>query len=122
MRMTGTVENFRALISVPPRRAGPPDIALEFVIDTGFVGFLTLPVAAVQALGLPYKYDTPANIADDSVVYFPVYGATIVWKGVERNVPVLAMGKRPLLGMALLDGNKLVSECREGGKVHIEDL
>jgi len=120
--MTGSVQDFHALVSITIRRPLQPDIAIEFVVDTGFAGFLTLPFAAVQALGLPYKYDTPANLADDSVVQLPVYGANIVWKSTEREVRVLAMGKRPLLGMALLSGNELVVQCRDSGLVTIEDL
>ena len=119
---TGNVQNLHALVSITLRGPDHPDVAIEFVVDTGFVGFLTLPSAAVQALGLPYKYDTPANLADDSVVQLPVYEATILWNGVERTVRVLALGKRPLLGMALLDGNELMIQCRESGLVTIEDL
>ena len=120
--MTGNVQSLHALVSITLRRQGQHDIAIEFVVDTGFVGFLTLPLVAVKALGLQYKYDTPANLADDSVVQIPVYGATILWNGVEREVRILAMGKRPLLGMALLDGSELVVQCRDSGLVTIEDL
>lgn len=120
--MTGSVQSLHALVSITLRGHNRPDVAVEFVVDTGFVGFLTLPLAAVQALGLPYQYDTPANLADDSVVQLPVYEATILWEGVERIVRVLALGRRPLLGMALLDGNELVIQCRDGGLVTIEDL
>jgi len=120
--MSGSVQSLHALVSLTIRGIHHPDVAIEFVVDTGFAGFLTLPLAAVQALGLPYQYDTPANLADDSVVQLPVYEAIIVWDGVERAVRVLAMGRRPLLGMALLDGSELLLQCRDGGIVTIETL
>jgi clan AA aspartic protease len=120
--MTGSVQNLHPLVSIPLRRHGQPDLALDFVVDTGFMGFLTLPVAATHALGLPYKYDTPANLADDSVVQLPVYEATILWNGTERDVSVLGTGKRPLLGMALMDGSELLVQCRDSGLVQIESL
>jgi clan AA aspartic protease len=119
--ITGTVSNRRALVPVTFRLPGMPDIVLEFVVDTGFAGFLTLPLAAVVAMGLPYEHHTPAGLADDSQVQIPVYGATIVWEGTERTVRVLAMGKRPLLGTALLDDRELCALFREGGPVTIGD-
>ena len=120
--MIGSVQSLHALMSLTIRGINHPDVAIEFVVDTGFAGFLTLPLAAVQALNLPYQYDTPANLADDSVVQLPVYEAVIVWDRAERAVRVLAMGKRPLLGMALLDGSELLLQCRDGGIVTIENL
>jgi clan AA aspartic protease len=91
-------------------------------VDTGFVGFLTLPSAAVAALGLPFLHDTPANLADDSEVQLAVHEATIVWQDEERRVRLLATGKRPLLGMALLDGQELVVQCTDGGLVTVDTL
>ena len=120
--MTGKVQNYHPLISIPLRRLNQPDIAIEFVIDTGFAGYLTLPKDAVEALGLVYQYDTPANLADDSVVQLSVHEAPILWQGREQNIRVLALGKRPLLGMALLNGSELFIQCRDGGLLTIEDL
>ena len=120
--MTGTVYNRQLLVSVTFRRAGQPDISIEFVVDTGFVGFLTLPLAAVLALGLSYGFDMPATLANGTEVEVPVYKATIVWKGVERSVRILAMGQRPLLGTALLDGSEMLSQFKNGGLLTIDDL
>lgn len=69
-----------------------------------------------------YLEDVSANLADDSEVPLPVYVATILWNGVERDVRVLAMGKRPLLGTALLDGRELVAQFAEGGVVTVDNL
>lgn len=51
-----------------------------------------------------------------------VYGATILWHGEEREVRVLATGKRPLLGTALLEGSELVAQFAETGLVTVEPL
>lgn len=120
--MTGRVEAHHALVSIIFRLPGRPDVTIEFVVDTGFVGFLTLPPAAVAALGLSYLQDTAANLADDSEVYLPVYRATILWQGVEQDVRVLATGRRPLLGMALLNGQELIVQCTDGGLVTVDEL
>lgn len=120
--IAGNVQSFHAVVPVTFRLAGRPDIVIEFVVDTGFVGFLTLPSAAVDALGLLFLHDTAANLADDSEVQLPVHEATIVWQDTERHVRVLATGKRPLLGMALLDGQELMVQCTDGGLVTVDML
>ena len=120
--IAGKVQSYHAFVPVTFRLAGRSDVAIEFVVDTGFVGFLTLPPAAVAALGLPFLHDTPANLTDDSEVQLAVHEATIVWQGAEQRVRVLATGKRPLLGMALLDGQELVVQCRDGGLVTVDAL
>ena len=76
----------------------------------------------MRALGLPYVHRIPANLADDSTIDIAVHVATIVWNGEEREVHVLAMGRRPLLGTTLLEGNELVVQFAEGGLVTVETL
>ena len=120
--MTGRVFNRQLLVPVTFRLPGQPSFALEFVVDTGFVGYLTLPLSAVTALGLMYEFDMLANLADDSIVKLPVYKAIIVWNGAERPVRILAMGKRPLLGTALLDGCEMLSQFRDGGQLTVDEL
>jgi clan AA aspartic protease len=120
--IVGKVERLHPTVPVTFQLSSDLDLTIEFVVDTGFVGFLTLPVVAVAAMGLPFEYDTPANLADDSEVQLPVHGATIFWEGTLRRVRVLATGKRPLLGMSLLHGSSLSIDCTEAGIVRIEPL
>lgn len=58
--------------------------------------------------------------ADNSNVATDVYLATILWNGVERNVTVLAMGRRPLIGTALLQDCHLGIDFYEGGTVRVD--
>jgi predicted aspartyl protease len=62
-----------------------------------------------------------ANLANDSSIRTDVHIATIVWKNRELDVAVLAMGSRPLLGTALLNGNRLIADFRDNGLVTIND-
>jgi clan AA aspartic protease len=117
--MTGHVDNLHALIPVTFRLPGRPDITIEFVVDTGY---LALPPSAINALGLPFEYDLPASLADDSEILVPVHIATIVWKDTDIEVRVLAMGRRPLLGTALLADSELVAQFAEHGLVTIDDI
>jgi clan AA aspartic protease len=120
--MTGTVRNRHLLLPVTFRFLHQPDITLDFVVDTGFTGSLTLPPAAVAAMGLPLYTVREVNLADDSRVEVAVHVATIVWDRVERMVFILATGTRPLLGTELLDGNELVAQFAEGGLVTVKTL
>ena len=99
-----------------------PNLEIEYVVDTGFVGYLTLPLAAVLAMNLPFIRRMPANLADDSTILVEVYAAIILWNGEEQEVEVLATGKRPLVGTLLLDGSELNVQFAEGGLVSVNRL
>ncbi|MEH1886522.1 clan AA aspartic protease [Nostoc sp.] len=120
--ISGIVKNGRATVNIIFRLTNKPDFTIEFVIDTGFTEFLSLPPAAVTLLGFPFVYEMYANLADKSNVILPVYQGNIIWNGEEREVNVLVTGKRPLLGTALLDGYELVIQFIEGGLVTIDEL
>lgn len=53
-------------------------IPIEFVIDTGFTGELCLPLEAVSLMGLTFRDDTSANLADNSEVLLPLYEAIVL--------------------------------------------
>ncbi|QZZ23293.1 clan AA aspartic protease [Leptothermofonsia sichuanensis E412] len=113
----GTVTGLQAQVNLILRLPGHQDVEVECVVDTGFAGALTLPPAMVTTPGLPYIIRINANLADDTNVMTSVYGATVVWHGVERNIAVLAMGRRPLVGTALLEDSNLSIDFYEGGSV-----
>ncbi len=120
--ITGTVLDSRILVGVTFRLPAQPDFVIECVLDTGFEGALALPEEAVAALGLFFYQGIYANLADNSDVSVDAYRATIVWKEQELNVAVLAMGRRPLLGTALLVGKELVAQFVDDGLVTIDEL
>ena len=120
--MFGSVRSLHVLLPVTFRLTGLPDFILEFVVDTGFTGWPTLPPDAVAALNLPFLHKIPAQLADGSFVDVAVHAATIVWQGIEVEARVLATGSRPLLGTALLDGSELLAQFREDGIVTVDDL
>ena len=118
----GLVRGYQACIEVTFRFIDKPAITIEFVVDTGFEGALTLPTAAIQALGLPFYQDITSNLANDVSVRTEVYTATILWDGAEVDVPVLAMGRRPLLGTLLLRQRNLNIDFVDGGIVRVDRL
>ena len=81
-----------------------------------------MPPSIIADLGLPYLININANLANYSSVETDVHLATIVWNGVERNVAVLAMGRRPLIGTALLEDYHLSIDFCKGGTVLINEI
>jgi clan AA aspartic protease len=120
--ITGNVLHLRPKIRLMVRDAQGQGLEIEFVLDTGFTGFLTLPFAAITALSLPFTQYYLAKLADDSVTRMEVYGATVLWDGEERDVDVLASDGAPLLGMSLLKGSEVYFQATDGGLVTIEPL
>lgn len=118
----GTVVGLQAQMSVLVRLEDKSDIEIEFVIDTGFEGFLTLPPDLVAKLSLPYIAKIQANLADNSKTTTNAHAIKIVWNGTEREVIVLAMGRRPLLGTGLLVDYHLSIDFYEGGTVLVDEI
>ena len=87
--MTGTILGRKATLPVTLLLPGQPRLTMEFVLDTGYEGALTLPIAA------------------------------ILWNDATWEVPVLAMGKRPLLGTLLLENHDIAMHFADGGTVEI---
>ena len=120
--ISGIVADGHAIIAIPFRIPNRADFPIEFVVDTGFTDELCLLPEAVALLNLPFRYDLPANLADNSQVMLPVHKAIILWNAEERETRVLATGRRPLVGTALLDEHELVIQFTQGGLVAIDEL
>lgn len=118
----GNVVGLQARICLILRPPESSDIEIECVVDTGFEGFLTLPPAAIAQLRLPYVARIDANLADNSNVAADVYLTTILWNGTERDVAVLGMGHRPLIGTRLLEDYHLSIDFYDGGTVLVDDI
>lgn len=96
--------------------------AIDAVIDTGFDGTLTLPLATITALGLPWRRRGRALLADGTASVFDIYEATVVWDGRPRRVAIDAADIDPLVGMRLLNGYELNIQAVAGGQVRITAL
>lgn len=117
--MQGTLTDGYPVIDIPIPLPGMPTLSLSFVIDTGFAGFLTLPEQAVTVMKLPFFYQMPARLADGSRTMAAVHLVTIRWHNELREVEVLALGERPLLGRALLTGSRLTVDFVLDGELTI---
>jgi clan AA aspartic protease len=95
---------------------------VQAVIDTGFTGFLSLPLSLIESLELPWIFRDSATLGDGSEVLFDMYRASVIWHGQYQVVDVAASEAEPLVGMSLLYGSKLQVEAVEGGIVTIEAM
>ena len=118
----GRVTEGKATIPVIFCLPQQPDFSVDFVIDTGFNDYLTLPIQAVNIMNLPIYSTIPARLADGSETLLSVHSATIIWDNVEKVVPVLASGYKPLLGVALMEGYHLEIDFEESGLVSLEKI
>jgi clan AA aspartic protease len=120
--VTGRVQERRPLLTITFLLEQMPGISIEFVVDTGFTDFLTLPEESITAMKLSFSHRAYGTLADGNPIEFDVYAATILWDNEELTVPVVATGKRPLLGTSLLEQYALKVEFIEQGKVSVEKI
>jgi clan AA aspartic protease len=80
-------------VKIPFLLSNGSRVPIEFVIDTGFTGELCLPLEAVSLMGLTFRHDTFANLADNTEVSLPLHEAIVLWDGVERDVLIVATGR-----------------------------
>jgi clan AA aspartic protease len=120
--MQGRVnQRCEAVISIAVRGGGKIE-SVDAVIDTGFNGFLSLPIATIVELSLPWNYRDRATLGDGSETLFDIYDAQAIWDGQYREIEVNAAETEPLLGMRMLKGYRLQVDTIEGGLVTIEML
>src|SRR5687768_6385508 len=110
------------LVQVTVSGPGGHEADVEALIDTGFDGWLTLPLRAIKALNLRWLRSGRMLLADGTETLFDVYDATIQWDGAPRQIRVDQVESEPLMGMALLEGSELRIEVRVGGNVTIEPV
>lgn len=119
----GTVnENFEATIRLTLRDVAGEEHDIEAIIDTGFTGHLTLPMALIGRLALSWQSRSQALLADGSMHVFDEYVGTVLWDGQGRMVEVASADTTPLVGMGLLRDHRLSVDVIEKGAVTIEAL
>ncbi len=111
-----------AIVRLRVRRPSGAELDVDAVVDSGFTASLTLPAAAVAALGLVRQSGGGAVLADGSVRQFDIYAAEVEWDGGWRPVLVSAVGDEVLVGMRLLAGYELRVAVVPGGAVEIKSL
>jgi predicted aspartyl protease len=103
-----------------PGYSGEFDV--EFIVDTGFEGDLTLPPAMARQLGPVPDGFTERMLADGSLHQCPLYAISLDGMDSPNEFEVLVLGVRPLLGTVFLADKLITIEATEGGDVTIEEM
>ena len=111
---------FEAIVTLAIQGPSGQAREIEAVIDSGFTGFLTVTPALVTELGLDFRNNGRATLADGSEVTFASYGVSVLWDGRRRYVDAEAADTTPLVGMRLLNHHSLHMDVEDGGRVVIE--
>ena len=96
--------------------------SMEVVVDTGFTGWLTMPGDVIGQIGLVSPGQRPTILAPGHELLFDIYAALVDWDGQIRPVIVHEAGGKPLVGMSLLTGSRLLVDAYEGGDITIEKI
>ncbi|HLK59138.1 MAG TPA: clan AA aspartic protease [Chthonomonadaceae bacterium] len=121
--MTGVV-NAKLEATLTVRVIGPGGQFQEVptVIDTGYNGFITLPISITTALSLVKSAAREVTLGDASRKVFEYYTAQVIWEGQPHKVRVLNIEGDPLIGTALLAGYKLEADFVVGGTVVLQPV
>jgi clan AA aspartic protease len=95
---------------------------VDAVLDTGFTGFLTLPLSVITSLNLPLYGREEGTLGDGSICVFDVYRGLVIWDGELQRVDINASEAAPLVGMSLLYGYRIQLDAIEGGMVTIQSI
>lgn len=120
--ISGIVRGLEAHVKLRLRGPTGQTLVVEAIVDSGFTGCLTLPREWIEALELPYQGFFPGVLADGSERLLDIFRGTILWDRRRRQVDVVATDGSPLIGIALLNGHRLMMDVRPGGKVTIKRL
>ncbi|ACK70898.1 conserved hypothetical protein [Gloeothece citriformis PCC 7424] len=121
--MQGFVNSqYEAIIKIAVGHTNRELQMVDAIIDTGFTGFLSLPISIINGLQLPWYFRDFGTLGDGSEVIFDMYRAVVIWDGQTKVIDVAASEAEPLVGMSLLYGFKIEIEAIERGQVIIEAL
>lgn len=115
----GHVRDYMPRVSLTlPGVRGP--VTVEFIVDTGFEGDLSVPSALLLRLDASFFKERRLQLADGSVIVRQAYFIDLDWGDAIRPTEVMVLENTPLLGAILMDESHSDSDMRTGGEVVIE--
>ncbi len=94
----------------------------DFMIDTGYTAEVILPQNIIDQLNLLRGDDVEITLGDGTTNTYAVYSAYIEWYGQPREVVVMSIGAKPVIGMLLLQGSNISVDAIPNGRVTITGL
>lgn len=98
---------------------GPQDV--EFLVDTGFNGFIAIPLALVQRFKLSLGAVQSGITADGRSGYFDTVEVVLSWQNESISLRAQVLDE-PLIGTRLLRGNSLSADWVAGGKLRLSPI
>ena len=95
--------------------------ACPAIVDTGFTGWLTLTPRLIRRLGLPELESQIVTLATGSRERTQYYRSRVLWNGRMIPAAIAKTDHLPLIGMKLLEGNRLTIDAWDGGEVIIAE-
>lgn len=95
---------------------------VEFIVDTGFAGDLSLPTDLANRLAGVSTGPTERRLATGQHFLCSSLNILLDWNDDLRPTEVLVLEGEPLLGTVLIREYLLQSEMTEGGEVSVEPL
>ena len=114
-------QHLEALVTVDVEDGNGESRSLEVILDTGFTGYLVLPLATIRQLGLAFSGRRAVILASGERSAVDAYSGVVPWHGRRRNVIALESSSEFLLGLSLLSGSRVTLDVRAGGSVLVED-
>ena len=118
----GTVFGGQAIVSLRVADSGGTVSEMDFVIDTGFVGFLVLPPAAIAKLNPTWLNTTFAKLAGNVRVEADAFEVVVAWNEEVITVEAIMLDGDPMIGMSMLRGSELRMHVEDGGLVEIDPV
>lgn len=97
-------------------------VSIEFVVDTGFEGELSLPHNLASRLRSKNPGTRTVQMANGQLVKAGYFEIDLEWDDEPRLTEVLIMDGNPLIGVELLDRFRLTIDFVPRGEVSTEPL
>jgi clan AA aspartic protease len=116
--ITGRIdENFEARIEVQILHEDLTE-AVEFLVDTGFNGYIAIPLLLVERFDLRLGAVQTGITADGRTGFFDTVEVQIIWHRRPLMLTAQVLDE-PLIGTRLLAENELFANWRVGGEFRL---
>ncbi len=117
----GHVRDRFARITLSLRGLDGP-LRVEFLVDTGFDGDLSLPLSLVSRMETSYAASRRVRLADGYESNQDYRQIMLSWDEDTIPIEVLVIETNPLIGVLLMEDYLLQAEMQEEGEVSLEPL
>jgi clan AA aspartic protease len=95
-------------------------VDVEFLVDTGFNGYLAVPPSLVTRLDLQLGAVQRGITADGRVGFFDTVEVQIIWHNRPLKLRAQVLDE-PLIGVRLLNGNEFFANWSPGAELQLSE-